>query len=286
MIGNVVYAQLRRPTCRSRPPTRRVPDRHHGRLPARRPAHRRLREPLMHLHRRGPLAVLRLVTAARPRCSCTLPLRYRGDPVVQHGDVAAPGRRRASRSHWWSEAAHNTGARDALLDRREGGDRGDAARARARHARLAAPCSATGSSAARRSASSSCCRSRCPASSPASRCNSAFRQVGIELGLLHADRRPRHVLHRRRLQQRAGPAAAPVAQPRGGLGRPRRRPLPDLPLRDVPADAHRAAGRRAAGLRPQLRRDRRHHVHRRRRHRDAAAVDPQQLRPRPNSCRS
>ena len=41
--------------------------------------------------------------------------------------------------------------------------------------------------------------------------------------LSDADHRPRHVLHRRALQQPAGPVPATVAEPGGGLGRPRRR---------------------------------------------------------------
>ena len=45
--------------------------------------------------------------------------------------------------------------------------------------------------------------------------------VGIKFGLFTGDRRARHVLHRRGLQQRAGPAAAHRRLARGGLDRPR-----------------------------------------------------------------
>ena len=61
---------------------------------------------------------------------------------------------------------------------------------------------------------------------------------------VHARRRARDVLHRDRLQQRRGPAAAAVAEPGGGVGRSRRRHLPDLPVHHVPADALGAARRR------------------------------------------
>ena len=48
-----------------------------------------------------------------------------------------------------------------------------------------------------------------------------------------------------------------------GLDRPRRRRLPDLPLRDPAEPRHRAARRRHARLRALLRRGDRHHLHRR-----------------------
>ena len=50
---------------------------------------------------------------------------------------------------------------------------------------------------------------------------------------LHRDRRPRHLLHRRRLQQRRRPPAPRLGLLRGGLGRPRRPHLADLPLRHL-----------------------------------------------------
>ena len=75
--------------------------------------------------------------------------------------------------------------------------------------------------------------------------------------------RPRHVLRRGRLQQRRWPGCdgrrrtssrrRPTSGPRAA----------DLPVRHLPADPLGAAGRRHPGLRPELRRDRRHHVHRR-----------------------
>ena len=62
--------------------------------------------------------------------------------------------------------------------------------------------------------------------------SNTFTQVlGDRPQPLHGDRRPRHLLHRRRLQQRRRPPAPHLGLLRGGLGRPRRRHLADLPLR-------------------------------------------------------
>ena len=58
-------------------------------------------------------------------------------------------------------------------------------------------------------------------------------------------RRPRHVLRRRRLQQRHRPPAPLVALDRGGLDGPRGRHLADVPPRDLPGPAHRASWRAA-----------------------------------------
>ena len=54
------------------------------------------------------------------------------------------------------------------------------------------------------------------------------RAVDLE-SAVHGDRRPRDVLHRRRLQQRRRAAAAHVALVRGGVGRPRRPHVADVP---------------------------------------------------------
>ena len=76
-----------------------------------------------------------------------------------------------------------------------------------------------------------------------------------------------------------------AALARGGLGRPRRRRLADVPLRHVSAAEDGAARRRAARVRAQLRRGDRDDVHRRRRP-DAADLDPQQpVAPEPASDR-
>ena len=62
--------------------------------------------------------------------------------------------------------------------------------------------------------------------------SNTFTQVlGVEPQPLHGDRRPRDLLHRRRLQQRRRPSAPHLGLLRGGLGRPRRPHLADLPLR-------------------------------------------------------
>ena len=96
--------------------------------------------------------------------------------------------------------------------------------------------------------------------------------------------RPRHLLHRHRLQQRARPAAADADLARGGVDGPRRRRLADVPPRHAAGDRHRARRRRSAGLRALLRRGRRHHVHRRRAE-HAADLDLRQHPPGPGSCR-
>ena len=58
----------------------------------------------------------------------------------------------------------------------------------------------------------SCCRSRCPASSPASRCSRPSRCARPRSRLLDHRRRPRDVLHRHRLQQRRRAPAPPAAR--------------------------------------------------------------------------
>ena len=90
-----------------------------------------------------------------------------------------------------------------------------------------------------------------------------LRHHGHRLLDLDHRARPRHVLHRRRLQQcrRALPPA--VRQSDRSLDGSRRRRLPDLPPRHPAANRHRAARRRHARLRAVLRRGDRHHLHRR-----------------------
>ena len=80
---------------------------------------------------------------------------------------------------------------------------------------------------------------------------------------LHDRRRPRHVLRRRRLQQRDRPPASLVGLDRGGVDGPGRRHVADVPVRDVPGHPDRAARRRPARVRPVVRRGHRHDVHRR-----------------------
>ena len=69
MIGSVVYDNFST-NLPVRRRLRHAADRHHGRLPARRPAHRRVREPLMHLTTAARWT-LRLADRGGPRCSCT-----------------------------------------------------------------------------------------------------------------------------------------------------------------------------------------------------------------------
>ena len=63
---------------------------------------------------------------------------------------------------------------------------------------------------------------------------------------LHGDRRPRHLLHRRRLQQRRSPGCDGSRPLRGGLGRPRRPHLADVPLRHPAEHASRSAPARCS----------------------------------------
>ena len=74
-------------------------------------------------------------------------------------------------------------------------------------------------------------------------------------------------------------------EPAGGVGRPRRRHLADVPLRHAAPDALGARRGRAARVRAVVRRGDRHHVHRRQR-RDAADLDPvQPVAPQPAADR-
>ena len=108
--------------------------------------------------------------------------------------------------------------------------------------------------------------------------NTSFTQIlGNRPEPVHDRRRPRNLLHRRRLQQRRRQAAAGQRVARGGERRPRRRPVDDLPPGHAAEPADGVGGRRTACLRSELRRDHRHHVHRRHRRADAAAVDLPEL---------
>ena len=133
---------------------------------------------------------------------------------------------------WFGEALHNTGARDALRQLDQGRDRGDRHRARARHARLV------------RGRPPPLLRPRDdlvprhPADRAAGHRHRRRPQRHLHPGLrhqpqpVHGHRRPRDLLHRRRLQQRDRAAAADLGQPRRRLRRSRRRHLADLPARD------------------------------------------------------
>ena len=83
-----------------------------------------------------------------------------------------------------------------------------------------------------------------------------FQNFGVDVRAADDHHRPRDLLHRRRLQQRARAAAAPVGLVRGGLGRPRRRLLANLSLRDLPGAADGASCGRAARVRTLVRRGR------------------------------
>ena len=72
---------------------------------------------------------------------------------------------------------------------------------------------------------------------------SFFLFTRTDLSTQHRDHRPHDVLHRARLQQRAGAAAAAVALDRGGIARPRRERLADVPLRDASRRSARRSSR-------------------------------------------
>ena len=168
---------------------------------------------------------------------------------------------------WWQRAAHSDGARSAVVDQRPGRSGGHGHRARARHADGAG---AAALSVLRQELGE-------PAGHPADRpAGHRHRHRAQQRVPGHpraaaddpdGDHRARHILHRHGVQQRPGSAATRRRQPRGGVGRPGRWGVDDVPARHLPAAALGPAGRRPAGVRPELRRDHRDDVHRRRRRR-------------------
>ena len=122
MIGSVVYAQLLRPTCPSRPPSPRCPIVDHDRLPARRPggpAPSRTSDapsppPARWILRLATVAVLAVPVPAAGR---------RRDPVVQHVEVPGLAARRLHAAVVGRGGRTTPAPRDALLDQPEGGDR-------------------------------------------------------------------------------------------------------------------------------------------------------------------
>ena len=116
---------------------------------------------------------------------------------------------------WWRQTWETDGPRDALWNSVKVALAATAIALVLGTLAAVRACSATASSAATRCRSCSCCRSPCPASSPASPCRTRST-ARIDLGLLElpgrlrvplARHRPRHVLRRPRLQQRDRPAA-------------------------------------------------------------------------------
>ena len=134
------------------------------------------------------------------------------------------------------------------------------------------------SSAATRSACWSSCRSRCPASSPVSRSTTSSAPIlGVPLSICDRRHRARHLLHRDGVQQRDRPAAAHRART-SRRRRPTSAPGIWTTFRLVTFPQLRSAllAGRPARLRAELRRDHRHHIHRRVRRDDAADLDPEQ----------
>ena len=132
---------------------------------ARRAAAGRVRGALMQLS--GSVA---LAAAAGDRAHARVPLH----PAASSSSIYAFNSTRVQKwppagltFSWFDRALHNPGVRDALATSVKCGLLATGDRARARHDGRRSPSRATASSAARRSRSSSCCRSRCRASSPA-----------------------------------------------------------------------------------------------------------------------
>ena len=206
---------------------------------------------------------LRLATGAGPRRSSTCRSRSSSSTrSTRDGTSAWPPS--GFTLHWFGEALHNTGLQQAFLTSLVVRARRDADRAAPRHAWPRSPWPATTGSDARPSRSSSCCRSPCRASSPGMALSATFASLGIRLGLLtviigHATFCVVLVFNNAiaRLRRTVGLV-------RGGVRRPRRRRLPDVPVRDVPGAAVGAPRRRPAGVRPVVRRGDRHDLHGRR----------------------
>ena len=141
-----------------------VPLGDHDRLPARRPAARRLRGALMTAGRWHAA----IAPAHRDGGRARLHLHARSSLIVIYAfnaeRHARPGRRRASPSTGSRRRSTNTGLQQAFLTSLRRGARRDAHRARARARSPRWPSRATASSAARRSRSWSSSRSPCRAS--------------------------------------------------------------------------------------------------------------------------
>ena len=132
---------------------------------------------------RGVRIALRLATVGRARRSSTCPLVILAIYAFNASRIQAwPPT--GFTLHWFGEALDNPAIRAAFVNSLIVATiaTGDRARPRARWPRW--PSSAIASSAARRSRSCWSCRSRCPASSPASRCARRFMTFGIDFGLL------------------------------------------------------------------------------------------------------
>ena len=168
-IGNVIYDELRH---REQPPVRRGAGdgagRDHGRLPARRPAPRRVGGAVdgAGVGRRVGLriwvgAACSRSCSSRSRSSCCTRSTAR---TIESWPI------RGYTLHWFSVAlARPSRSAPRSSCRSRSGCVATLDRAGPRHRWPPSPSTASRSSAATRSRSCWCCRSRCPASSPASR---------------------------------------------------------------------------------------------------------------------
>ena len=189
-------------------------------------------------------------------------------------------------TQWFGQAIDNPGARHALLTSVEVGLVATADRPRARHARVV------------RGVPPQLLRprdgllSRDHPDRPARDRHGIGAEQHLHPGPrrpaqpAHGDRRTRHLLHRRRLQQRDRQAAASLGEHGGGVGGSRRAHLADLPPHHPAQHADGPGGGGAARLRALIRRDHRHQVHHRRRRGDPADLDLQQPLPAPATCPS
>ena len=172
---------------------------------------------------------------------------------------------------WFGKAFHNPGVRDALLTSLKAGARRDGDRARC-SARWPALAVARYRFFGREAVSFLVILPiALPGIVTGMALNATFREVlepfGVGLGLFTVIVGHATFCIVVDLQQRRRAAAADVALVRGGVGRPRRVDLADVPLRHAPGAALGAGGGRAARVRALLRRGDRHDVHRRRRSR-------------------
>ena len=157
---------------------------------------------------------VRTVVRRHDRARARVPVPAAGGhrrAVVQHGRVRCRGRRRASRCTGGSRRSHSTGARDALI------------------VSLKTACGATAIALVLGLLAALAVQRfkffgreslnlmivlpiALPGIVTGIALNAAFRQAGSRVRLADADHRPRHVLHRRALQQPAGPLAPVVAR--------------------------------------------------------------------------
>ncbi len=192
---------------------------------------------------------------------------------LQRQSASRLGRRPASRCQWFIEAGDNTAIQRGPDARSGVAPDGHGVATGTRHLGRPGGRSLSTSSAATRSRSSCCCRLRCRASSPASPLRTTFTTFDVSTRSDDDHRRPRHLLRGRRLQQRLArlrrlPGSLEEAS--ADLGADSFTTFRNVTMAGI---GSRRSGRRIARVRAVVRRDHRHHLHRRRRHADDPDVD-------------